>query len=498
MANYWDRTGNRTPVANPNAPKAIQSAQAQVADIRAAGGQPSEALMAQAIEEMITQQEAQPTGLHGIQSKPSSPFDPALEFDPVKRVENVKGVMPDWRNQISASAPTPEYNGPSLAESKAGTQGMLGDMVDSVFGIGKLVADQANQSEADAQSPEALMEMLRKQYGSYQYGGPSAETMTNREFDPQFAALSQMESGTTNRYKQNSADMAGLYKAYADDVLSGRDANAQAYAGATKTINDTYSGAQTNVTNNMNDATKEMGAQLALLGQQEAAPAVLQEKQAVLGEQLGDLSKAQGASAALNTQLGANTYAADTASHGVAQQAGLNAGQELMGQYEQLMNQYGAQRLGLEGAKGQALNNYGMNIEGLIQKGNSGIQEQIAKSFGDLLGQQDRTANREIQQGRLDLDLQKFLADQSGPSADPSKMNPYDALLDRSGQYNTDPTEAANDAEIVYKTALGDPGAQNMSVLMNLLEENNPGWLAQPGNKALAYDYFNRILGQKQ
>lgn len=479
MANYWEKTsGRRTPVAN--AP------------------QPPEDDVARAVREALARENNPYSPQPGNWGMPLPGPNNMLGDSPIPLESPYPMVAmnaPGFpRPQTSiADQVKPQYNGPGLGDS-ADIGGLLGGILGAFNGIGGMVADAAN--EAEANSPEALMEMLRKQYGSYQYNGPSAEEMAAREFDPQFAALGQMEQGTTKRYKTNSKDMAGLYKAYADDVLSGRGENAQVYKQATGDINSSYQGAQNTTTANMNNATKEMGNQLALLGQGEAAPAVFDTKQKVLAEQLGTLSEAQGSAAALNTQLGANTYASDTARHGIAQQAGLNAGQELMGQYEDLMNQYGAQRLGLQGARGQALNNYGMNIEKLTQEGNSGIQDAIAKSFGDLLSQQDKGLDRELQQGRLDLDLKKFLAGQGEDPVDTNKMNPYDALLQRSSQFNSDPTEAANDAEVVFQTAIGDPGAQNISVLMNLLEENNPGWLSQPGNKALAYDYFNRILSQ--
>jgi hypothetical protein len=366
-------------------------------------------------------------------------------------------------------------------------------MLSGIGGIAKSIANAANQAEGgDEFDPMDLLSQLRSQYGQFKYSGPSAETMVSREFDPQFAALQQIEQGTQNRYKDNSGKMQGLYGALSNSVLQGRAQDQQAYKQAGNDINSSYAQGSQNVTNNMNSATKEMGAQLALLGQNEAAPAVMQDKQKLLADQLGQLSQAQGTAAALNTQLGANTYAADTARHGVAQQAGLNAQADLSSQLEELMQQYGAQRMGLQGQRGQALNNYGMNIQKLIQEGTAGQNSAINDAFETAMRSRDTELDRELKRAGLDLDTQRLMMQSSQRPQE--KLNPYDALLQRSAQSNENPQEAANDAETIFQTHMGDPNAPNIKALMDALEENSPGWLAQPGNKALAYDYFSQVL----
>jgi hypothetical protein len=425
----------------------------------------------------------------------------------MQAISNTTPIMGSSANAAEHSAGFPDYFDTGKAANlfsnvlAAGT-GAANDLLDSGSDLGPA---------PNSMTPEEILNMLRKQYGTYKYGGPSAETMTAREFDPQFAALTGAEGATRGRYKDNSAQMQGLYAAYANDVLKGRGETQKAYQDATNSINQTYSGAQSGITNSMNAATKEMGAQLKLLNQGEAAPAVMQTKQQVLGQQLRPLAEAQGASAALSTQLGANAYASDTARHGIAQQAGLNAQADLNSQLEGLMQDYSQQRLNLTGERGKARNAYGMNIEELIQQGNQGINESIAKGYGDTLTSQDRDEDRygREKQAVLDrilktaqIDLDKEALDRkytiplpgSATSAKQQNLNPYDAMLERSKAVNSDPQEASNDAEILFQGMLQSEGDQTIQTLMNYIEENNPGWMNQPGNKELAYQFFSDTL----
>lgn len=385
-------------------------------------------------------------------------------------------------------------NAPKLGSSM-GSAGH--SLIDAINGIAQsIVGAYGDNSGGD---PTSILDQLRQQYGQYQYNGPSAETMVSREFDPQFAALKSAESATQGRYDTNSKQMKGLYDAYANEVLKGRSEDAANYAAGTKSINDSYSGASNNVTQNMNSATDEMSKQLALLGQQQAAPAVLDKKQELLNQQLGQLASAQGTAAALNTQLGNNTYAYDTARHGIAQQAGLNAQADLMSQLDSAMAGYGQQGMMLQGQRGQALNKYGMDIQNLINQGNSSIGQQVNDAFNTIMQSQSKQDDRTLQQARLDLDQQRFLADQSKTSSpDTRNMNPYDALTQRAYGTYQDPQQASNAVETLYQTGMLDPNAQNIKVLMDLLDQNNPGWLSDPNNKALAYDYFSKILAGNQ
>jgi hypothetical protein len=41
---------------------------------------------------------------------------------------------------------------------------------------------------------------------------------------------------------------------------------------------------------------------------------------------------------------------------------------------------------------------------------------------------------------------------------------------------------------------LQSEGDQTIQTLMNYIEENNPGWMNQPGNKELAYQFFSDTL----
>lgn len=435
------------------------------------------------------------------------------------------------------------------------SKGTLADRLSGLFGgvvdrINKAVGDSGevkqdfpgmwnggNSAYQDSQGldPQSVLDQLRKQYGEYKYGGDSAQTMTNREFDPQFSALNAEKAATDSRYQQNSKQMGGLYNALKQDAVQGRSQNSAAYKQSGQEIGQIYGDASKNVTNNANASTAEIGKQLALLNQGQAAPAVFNDSQKALNQQLGSLASAQGTAAAMNTQLGANTYAADTDRQGIVGQAGANAQADLSGQREQLMQQYASQNLGLQAQKGKTLNQYGQSIEQLIQQGNAGINDAVNKAFDTIMrtsdNQQDRelkiqqlnqasnearaklqmqaqndSFNNDLRTQQLDLDKEKFgfdslqrmnKADGAG-AADTSKMNPYDALLANSNKYNTDPQEGANDAEVVYQTAIKQSGAQSMQQLMDALEENSPGWLARPGNKSIAYDYFNRLLSQNK
>lgn len=482
--NYWEvpqPNGYKGPLPNPNAPRMPPPG------VNAPAPPPEDDL-SRLVKEVVAQNANNP-GVYPW-SKPVDPIE--LMNASSNYIPGTDTVKPDPRpDLLSAVNQGPAYDPSVQIGSPVG--GYLGGIVDSINSYARSIADEANAAEAN--DPAAILAKLRQQYGSYSYDGPSANQMVSREFDPQFAALDKMAGATEGRYTKNAQNLAGLYGAYAKDVLSGRDATAQNYKQGTQAINDTYTGAENNVTKNMSGLTSEMTDQLALLGQGQAAPAVMQKKQELLNQQLGSLAQAQGTAAAQNTQLGSNAYAYDTRQSGIAQQAGLNAQQDLSSQLEDKMAGYDAQRLGLEGNKGQALNSYDMMIRKMIQEGNSGIGQQVDDAFKAILGQQSNSADREIQQARLNLDLQKYQDSQNNPKApDTSKMNPYDALVQRAQGAYGDPQQASNASDILYQTGMMDPNAPNIKALMDMLEENNPGWSKDPQNRALAYDYFSRIL----
>lgn len=498
MANYWEDPGKQNYPRNPNAPRPIpQTPPELVAAIRAAGQKPTEAQIQAALDFMDRQD---PTGLawkNGAGAFGDRTYQQQeLANNDIRNNQFAQTGDPAWLGPPKSGAGSPFLQqlsqglsgGPDSAIG--GILGAFGNVAQSVI----QAANQANAQAGDSFDPMDMLSQLRKQYGDYKYTGPSAETMVGREFDPQFAALKQIEQGTQNRYKTNSQQMQGLYQALAGEVLKGRDQDAAAYRQATNDINTSYGQGQQAVTNNMNQATGEMGKQLALLGQNEAAAPVFQEKQKLLSNQLGQLASAQGNAAALNTQLGANAYAADTANYGTTRQAGLNAQADLAGQLEQLMQQYGTQRLGLEAGRGQALNQYGMNIQKLIQEGTAGQNSAINDAFKTAMSSRDTELDREIKRGSLDLDRKRLEMQMANAGSSGQSLNPYDALLKRSSEVNTNPQEAANDAEVLFQTYMGDVNAPNIKVLMDMVEENNPGWLALPGNKALAYDYFSKVL----
>lgn len=485
--NYWEKpqpNGYRGPLPNPNAP--IPNAPTAPPPTNGLSAQDTDALLAFLSNPNNAAAVGQQMGDQVAGNISQNVAGGAAGGLPMVYDVNSQ-VTPDMRHVWQAVDNRP---GKSIVDSMGSA---VGDMWDSVSGIGRLVADQANQAEAN--DPMNILARLRQQYGSFQYDGPSAQTMVDREFNPQFDAIDNMAKGTEGRYAKNAKNLAGLYSAYANDVLSGREADAKTYAQGTKDINASYAAAQDNATKNQSALSNEMTQQLALLGQNEAAPAIMQDKQKQLADQQAALSQAQGAAAALNTQLGANAYAFDTAQHGIAKQAGINAQADLAGQLEDKMSGYDTQRLALQGNRGQALNNYDMMIQKLISEGNSGVGSQIDAAFKTIMGDRSAQSDRELQQARLDLDLQKFQASQQpNANVDTSKMNPYDALTNRAMGAYGDPQQASNATDILYQTGMLEPNAQNIKVLMDLLDKNNPGWSNDPTNRAMAYDYFSRIL----
>lgn len=532
MANYWDKQGGGGNNAhNPYAPTALKKLS-----------------MARPDEDVL--------GNFLLEQLGKDPIANAIGYDPqntknsyqpdnteMARIQQQLAGIPDMKAPGGLSRGLDlgldigsEHLGDGVGDAAGAYGSDLASQVGSMFGWGgdSEQGGPGQFQDSPGIDPQSLLTQLRSQYGEYKYGGPSAETMASREFDPQFAALNAEKSATNTRFGENSKQLSGLYGALKNDTLAGRGQNAAAYKQSGADINKIYGDASGNVTKNSNASTAEIGKQLALLNQGEAAPAVFDDSQKVLNEQLGSLASAQGTSAALNTQLGANTYAADTDRVGIVGQAGANAQADLQGQREQLMQQYAGQNMQLQSQKGKAQNQYGMSIEELIQQGKQGIDGAVNDAFKTIMNSNDNERDRalkiqQLQQGanqayaelqqkaqstsfdqdlrskQFGLDEQKFGFDslqkmnKTGTEADTSKMNPYDALLSNSGKYNPDSQqEAANDAEIVYKTGVDQPGAQNMQQLMNALEENSPGWLAQPGNKAIAYDYFNRLLSQSK
>lgn len=393
-----------------------------------------------------------------------------------------------------APPPAPKPAGPSpeqiLNDLLSKAPGMVSGVADKLFGISnQLVSDYNN-------SPEQILSRLRDQFPGYEYKGPSASSMASREFAPQFEILKQAAAQNEKRYGTNKAELSGLWGALANDVVNQRGQDAAIYNKSNAEIGNIYDQSATGMTNNMNSATQKMGDILALLGQNEAAPAVFQNKQELLDRTLSQNAASKNSAQELNRNLGANAFAYDTSRIANTKQAGLGAQQDLMQQYMDLQNQNQLKKLDVQSQQGAATNKYDMMIQDLVQGGVGARDKSINDAFQNILSSQNNNSRMELDRARLGLDTSKYesdLARQSQP--DTKNLSPYRILLDQTAQipaYSSNPQAGRQVADRIMQTQIENPSA-NLAQLMKILAED-PSFMNQPGVRELAYDFFYKVL----
>lgn len=366
--------------------------------------------------------------------------------------------------------------------------GMVGDIASKLFGISDQIVGEYNNT------PEQILKRLMESTPGYSYNGPSPDAMAQKEFAPQFEILKQAAAANQQRYSTNKTEMSGLWNALVKDVGNQRTEDQQNYAQSNQQLGAIFDQSAQSQTANMNDATKQMGDVLGLLGQNAAAPSLLENKQELLQKSLAQNAAAKNSAQELNTNLGANAFAYDTSRIGNTAQAGLGAQQDLLQQFVGLQNENDMRRLDVQGQQGAAENKYAMMIQELLQGGMQDRNSAINDSFQNILGAQDKQAQLELQQGRLNLDQSRFAADvgQQG-QADPRNMNPYQILLQNAAEAYQDPAQGRQVADQILRTAMENPNA-DMRTFFELL---GPQFLAEPNNQNLAYDYYYRVLKDK-
>lgn len=369
--------------------------------------------------------------------------------------------------------------------------GKVTDIAKKILGIGNSLVDEYNRS------PEGVFERLRSQFPDYQYTGRSAAEMANSEFAPQFQILDQAAKALSSRYNTNKGELSGLWNALSNDVVKQRGENQQIYSTANQNIGNMYSEAAQSTTQNMNNATKQMGDVLALLGQNEAAPELLQDKQELLAQNLGRVNAAKASAQELNQNLGANAYAFDTSRIGTTRQAGLGAQQDLMQQFFDLQNENDMRRLDVQGQKGEAQNRYEMMIQELLQGGSVNRDKAINDAFQQIMTSQNQNEQNLLSRDRLGLDEARLRLDEQRLATYGNQnddLNPYEIIRNDAAKYfANDPSTGRRLVDQINDVGIENPN-QSLQDYFDILEQEYPGFLNQPYARELAYDYFYALL----
>lgn len=342
-------------------------------------------------------------------------------------------------------------------------------------------------------SPTWILKWLQEQAGGpVQYNGPSADEMAKSQFNPLYEALDQQAVAQEGRYNSASEKAKQAYADYVRSLQQGQAENKQMYANSGKELASNFGEAANTVRDNSQQSFNSLSDTLSRLGIQEGADTLAASNQQQLDKQLGRLGENQQAATNLNTQLGANTYAYDTSRVGNGQQAGVNRQGDLLDQYTQMMNQNDQQRLQLQGAEGQARNDYALQIQKLLADQQNAQQTGVADQFKTLMqtrqneqqfgAQQNQNAiENMLAQSRLDLDTAK---------AGIGVANPFEQLQASIGQ-----KVGVGNAQAYMSTIMNalrdNPQATSAAQLLaNMSEED----LRKPYMAQLAYAFFDKAL----
>ena len=491
--NYW----NRTAVANkPLRPQALVGKPPQGADYAAiiqALNNPLPEEITAADRAGIQQRYGGIEALkqHVFQnSVPDTPLNHLLTTNP----DTTFTPNPDKVRSFVSDAPALG----SAFKDGGPLSGAVGDAKSAVDGIGSLVAGMANDAEAAAaNTPEAIYKRLREQAGAYGYSGPSPDEMVAKEFDPQFALLDQLGKQQTARYDHNKADITGMYQGLVNQAGTTRNEDQARYQQASDTVGQGYKQATDNLTGSATAYQTAMAKELARLGVNEGTGDVV----AGVGKNLQDnvaRLNTQGANTKdLMAGLGASQYAYDTNNIGITKQAGLNTQEQFLNDYMSKMDQNDNQRLQLTGQRGQAENNYGMQIQDLLQKGRSGFESSLNDQYKAIMAGNQQGVDNQFKQAGLDLQLGQFdfQKQQAAAKQQQGASNPYDTLSQRALETYKDPQKARQVVDEIMNQYQKNPGAATVGDFFKGLDQG--ALQSDPNMTALIYDFVSKVLPKK-
>lgn len=507
--NYWERAssgngGSQNHVKKPSAGRSIEEI---IAGSRA-GQPPTPYEVQQALAQLNAQAEA---NYNSVGSRKLTPAQKA-QMDALLYEVPRNASKPMLYNDPTDAFPRPSIGsglGDALKGLVGGVNGVAGNPVGSgvgagvggiaegIKGIGASLFGDSGQAE---ETPEQLYQRLRKAAGEYKYSGPSAEDMVANEFDPQFALLDQLGKQTTSRYNANKADITKMYQGLVNDQTAARGQDKANFDAAVGATGKNYADASANITNNASAYSQAMAKELANLGIKEGAGDIVGGVQNNLQDNLGRLNTQGAGTKDLLTNLGANEYAYDTRNIGTAKQAGLNTQEQFLNDYMSRLDDQSNQRLQLTGQRGQALNNYGMQIQDLLQKGQGQFENGILEQFKSILGANEDNEDDYYKRAQLDLENSKFKWQQDQDmfkrqNSDQPTLNAYDTLSQRALNQYKDPTKARMAVEEIMSAYKNNPNPQNVADFLKGLDEDS--LKNNPEMTSLVYDFISRILGEQ-
>ena len=389
------------------------------------------------------------------------------------------------------AAPKPNNIGSALIQPFS--KGMAGAATDAFNAIGNIASGLFGPKE---ESPEDMLRRLMGEAGSYQYNGPSAQQMAKQEFDPQFQILKDIANQTTSRYNTNKGDIANMYDKLVQRTIQGRGESQAAYDKAVTGSQGNYAAASQNLTDAATQNQTALAQEMARLGINEGTGDVIAGLQKNLQDNVGRLSaQGQGTQDLLKT-LGANQYGYDTNAINLNKQQGIQTQQDFLADYMNSLAQNDQQRLALTGQQQQAANNYGLQIQKMLQEGNSSLQGNVLDMFSALQGANNNQAQRLAQQAQLDLDQSKFdfqkqqaAAQQGGQNS----LNAYDALAQRAAQvYQGDPVKTRQAVDEILAAYQNNPNAKTVGDFLNGVDQDT--LRSDPALTSLIYDFMTRVL----
>lgn len=483
---YYDRTPSRQDQIRPKAPPSAAAQAAAILQRAQTGNTPTAEEVQVALRNLMA---ATPPGQK--KSPEETSLINALMYDVPKYASK-----PQLYNNPADAFPPPATPKPSnlgASFTKPFAKGMAGAASDAFDTIGNIASSMFGPHD---ESPEEMLRRLMGEAGSYQYNGPSAQQMAKQEFDPQFQILKGIADQTTSRYNTNKGDIANMYDKLVQRTIQGRGEAQKGYNDAVAGSQGNYQAASQNLSDAATSNQTALAQEMARLGINEGTGDVIAGLQKNLQDNVGRLSaQGQGSQDLLKT-LGANQYAADTSAINLNKQQGIMTQQDFLKDYLAAQAQNDQQRLALTGQQQQAQNNYGLQIQKMLQEGNTSLQGNVMDMFSALQGANNNQAQRYAQQAQLDLDQSKFdfqkqqaAATQNGAG----KLNAYDALAQRAAEvYKGDPVKTRQAVDEILAAYQNNPNAKTVGDFLNGVDQN--ALRSDPALTSLIYDFMTRVL----
>lgn len=321
----------------------------------------------------------------------------------------------------------------------------------------------------------------------------SGTDMAHNEFSPLYDLLDNQRKQATDRYTKAGNDVGGMYDALSKQIYGQEGGIKKNYADAGRTIGGAYNDAINATKDSFSDSRNDVAAIARRLGVEQAVPAASQDSVDQQNRLVGLLAANSANQQGVNALLGNNEVDYNRNEGQVAGLAGANARADFKGRLLDALNGLDNKQLELRGQEAGKANEYDMSIQKM---------QQDAEAAKAKMQQNDeyKRAGLAIQQGRLSLDNDKFLASQAPKPADPKSQSAYEALAGLANRLYPN-TDAARNASAAIEDTFrrGAPGADTRWTDANefirdvLTRNKNAGDYRQL--EQLALEFYTRLAG---